>query len=294
MALVTTFMTGPLLRLIDPRREMAAAEPETLDRPPADARAAGSRWTGCGPRPRHPRGRARRPELGRPPRDRQRARPRDAPARGRRRPPPGAERGRNRDLGAGSPLPRGSRGARGRTRHVERRSAAADRRTLLAASVAGSIRLAGPDRVDLALVDGWRPVLGGGVLGGPIRPLLEEAPSDVAVLVRREELGVVSRPVPARHRPVRWSGARLGRVGTGRPGSRPRPRSRCDYWVRQGPSGRPEDDPTRLLANASVVLQQLTGVSAETRLVDVAGGGLLPAVEDASLLVVGLSLRWRG
>jgi len=47
------------------------------------------------------------------------------------------------------------------------------------------VRIAGSDRVDLILVDGRRPVVGREILGGPVRSVLEEAASDVAVLMRR-------------------------------------------------------------------------------------------------------------
>ena len=52
-------------------------------------------------------------------------------------------------------------------------------------------------------------------------------------------------------------------------------------------------DPSRLLANASVVLQQLTGVVADIRIAERSPAGLSEAVADASFLVVGLSARWR-
>jgi hypothetical protein len=292
MALVTTFMTGPLLRLIDPRSEMAAAEPETLTAPPPT------------PAPQPAAGPVAVPD---------------------RAILVAALEGRNLGdlLAIASALARGMRlrevvavrllepsavatgiselDRRYREALAELEAARATwsggppLRTAALSSPRPSrdlIRLAGPDRVDLVLVDGRRPVLGAGVLGGPIGPLLEEALSDVAVLVRREELGVVfdrSRPVivPFGGAEHDWAALELGAwiaSSTGIP---------LRLLGAAGPSGLPEDDPTRLLANASVVLQQLTGVSAETRLVDVAGGGLLPAVEDASLLVVGLSSRWR-
>ena len=153
------------------------------------------------------------------------------------------------------------------------------------------VRIAGPDRVDLLVVDGRRS-LGGGVLGGPVRSLLLDAPCDVAVLVRRGDGGVAldaSRPiaVPFGGGEHDWAALELGSwlatsvgaplrlVGVARPGDRT------------------DGDPGRLLANASVVLQQLTGVVAETRVLDPADGSLLSAADDAALLVVGLSARWR-
>lgn len=52
-------------------------------------------------------------------------------------------------------------------------------------------------------------------------------------------------------------------------------------------------DASRLLANASLALQRLAGVSAEPLLFDATDDALLEAVEAATLVVVGLSTRWR-
>jgi hypothetical protein len=151
------------------------------------------------------------------------------------------------------------------------------------------VRIAGPDRVDLLVVDGRRS-LGGGVLGGPVRSLLLDAPCDVAVLVRRSDGGVAldaARPiaVPFGGGEHDWAALELGSwlaTSVGAP-------LRLLGVARPGGDG----DPGRLLANASVVLQQLTGVVAETRVLDASDGSLLSAADDAALLVVGLSARWR-
>ena len=57
--------------------------------------------------------------------------------------------------------------------------------------------------------------------------------------------------------------------------------------------GSEERDPTRLLANASLVVQQFAGVATEPVVVTRGGEGLLAAAADAGLLVIGLSERWR-
>jgi nucleotide-binding universal stress UspA family protein len=54
-----------------------------------------------------------------------------------------------------------------------------------------------------------------------------------------------------------------------------------------------ERDASRLLGNASLVLQQLAGIAAEPVLVEPGREGVLRAAEGAGLLVVGLSDRWR-
>ena len=48
------------------------------------------------------------------------------------------------------------------------------------------VRMASEQEVDLILLDGRRPLLGGGVPRGPVGEVLEKAPCDVAVLVERE------------------------------------------------------------------------------------------------------------
>ena len=52
-------------------------------------------------------------------------------------------------------------------------------------------------------------------------------------------------------------------------------------------------DASRLLGNASLVLQQLAGVAAEPLLIEPGREGVLRAAEGAGLLVIGLSERWR-
>jgi hypothetical protein len=52
-------------------------------------------------------------------------------------------------------------------------------------------------------------------------------------------------------------------------------------------------DASRLLARASLLVQQLVGIATEPVLVRAGGAGILEASRDARLLVVGLSDRWR-
>ena len=54
-----------------------------------------------------------------------------------------------------------------------------------------------------------------------------------------------------------------------------------------------DGDASRVLSSASLVVQQLAGVATEPVLVDLANDGLLRATEGAGLLVIGLSERWR-
>ena len=52
-------------------------------------------------------------------------------------------------------------------------------------------------------------------------------------------------------------------------------------------------DASRLLANASLAVQRLAGVIAEPVLADAAASAFLRVLEDATLVVAGLSARWR-
>ncbi len=152
------------------------------------------------------------------------------------------------------------------------------------------VRIAADDRIDLLLIDGRRPLLGSGVPRGEVGAVLERAPCDVAVLVEREGVPVVDAENPvlvpfggaehdwaalelgawiasARRAPLKL----LGAASTGEAGSR---------------------DASRLLANASLVVQQLAAVAAEPVLTN-PGRDVLRTAEGAGLLVVGLSERWR-
>jgi Kef-type K+ transport system membrane component KefB len=153
------------------------------------------------------------------------------------------------------------------------------------------LRLAAGQEVDLVLLDGRRPLLGEGVPRGPVGEVLLRAPCDVAVLVEREE-GVTTID---QHRAVLvpfggaehdWAALELG------------------AWIASsygaplrllGAAGDDQGrrDASRLLGNASLVLQQLAGIPAEPLLVEPGREGIVRAAEDAGLLIVGLSERWR-
>jgi hypothetical protein len=57
--------------------------------------------------------------------------------------------------------------------------------------------------------------------------------------------------------------------------------------------GTGQRDASRLLATASLVLQQTAGVTAEPRLVNVGPEGVIDAANDAGVTVLGLPDRWR-
>jgi Kef-type K+ transport system membrane component KefB len=151
------------------------------------------------------------------------------------------------------------------------------------------VRLTTQEPVDLLLVDGRRPLLGGGVPRGAVGTVLEHAPCDVAVLVEREgrlpEVGPESPVVvPFGGAEHDWAALELGAWLSTAFGSPLR---------LLGASANGEGDASRLLANASLALQQFAGVTVEQVLMQPGREGVLEAAEGAGLLVIGLSERWR-
>jgi Kef-type K+ transport system membrane component KefB/nucleotide-binding universal stress UspA family protein len=145
--------------------------------------------------------------------------------------------------------------------------------------------------VDLVLIDGRRRLIGEGVPLGEVGELMEQAVSDVAVLVDKEgdpiELGP-DKPilVPFGGAEHDWAALELGSwlaSSTGAP------------LKLLGAAGQTDEGKsvTRLLADAGLLVQQATGIATEPLVV--AGGreGIVAAAEQAGLLVLGLSERWR-
>jgi Kef-type K+ transport system membrane component KefB len=147
------------------------------------------------------------------------------------------------------------------------------------------------ERVDLALIEGRRRLVGEGVPLGEVSVLLEKAPCDVAVLVAREASPIELGPdksvlVPFGGAEHDWAALELGSwlaASTGAP------------LRLLGAGGQTEETKsvTRMLADAGLLVQQTTGVATEPLVV--AGGreGIVAAAADAGLLVIGMSDRWR-
>ena len=151
------------------------------------------------------------------------------------------------------------------------------------------VRLASEEEIDLILLDGRRPLLGGGVPRGSVGHVLEHAPCDVAVLVERQDTPTLdaNHPVmtPFGGGDHDWAALELAAwisSSTGAP-----------LKLLGAASGNGEGDASGVLQSASLVVQQLAGVTTESVLVDLQNGGILAATEGAGLLVVGLSDRWR-
>jgi hypothetical protein len=152
------------------------------------------------------------------------------------------------------------------------------------------VRLADDDRIDLVLLDGRRPLLGDGVPRGEVGVVLERAQSDVAVLVERKGVPVIDPDHPvvvpfggAEHD---WAALELGAwIATAY--DAPLTLLGASFNLADGTR-----DASRLLANASLVVQQLTGITAQPALAN-PGPDVIRKAEGAGLLVVGLSERWR-
>lgn len=152
-------------------------------------------------------------------------------------------------------------------------------------------RLSRDEEIDLLLLDGRRPLLGDGVPREEVGTVLNEARCDVAVLVARE--GVEVSPGPERSVMVPFGGADHDWAAL-----------ELASWIAAssgaplrllGSAGQREDgrDASGLLANAALIVQQFAGVTAEPVLAEPGRDGILAATAGAGLLLIGLSERWR-
>jgi DNA-binding SARP family transcriptional activator len=152
------------------------------------------------------------------------------------------------------------------------------------------VRLASEQNVDLLLVDPLGRL--SGELGAELKIVLEGAPCDVGVLVGRSDREPAVGPdspvvVPFGGGEHEWAALEIGAWLAGAGGSR----LRLLGIAADHQTGR--RDASRLLATASLVLQQAAGVTAEPALVPPGAEGVIEAAGDAGVIVVGLPDRWR-
>jgi Kef-type K+ transport system membrane component KefB len=295
MAIITTLMAGPLLKLLDPRNEFGAKVEDEF----AEAARAASR---------------EHPELKVPGRSILVAPQTDAAmaqlvalAKPLARSEPVREliiaRPVQPSRGAGAGV-RG--GLQAENLQLERTSTAINRvRTELAEEgvaargVAFSTVSLGSDLaeiverepIDLVLIEGRRRLIGEGVPLGEVSVLLEKAPCDVAVLVAKENVPIELGPdrtvlVPFGGAEHDWAALELGSwlaAGTGAP-------LRLLGAAGQSDEGK---SVTRMLADAGLLVQQATGIATEPLVVAGGHDGIVAAAGNAGLLVIGLSERWR-
>lgn len=171
------------------------------------------------------------------------------------------------------------------------RGVAARSLAFTSAHVGGDIvRLAAEHDAELVLLDGRRSLLGDGLPAGAVATVLQRADCDVAVLIERPNAPPIgpSRPVLVPFGGAEHDWAAL-EVAAGLAGA-----SSAALRLLAVATGEPGDEggPTRLLAAASLVVQRTLGVAAESVVVR-DRQGLLEAAAEAGLLVIGLSDRWR-
>jgi DNA-binding SARP family transcriptional activator len=145
------------------------------------------------------------------------------------------------------------------------------------------VRLASQQDVDLLLMDA-----ADSPLEGAAGTVLEQAPCDVALLVPvggAPRTGPVVVPFGAAWHD--WAALELGAWAARATGS---PLRLVGAAAEQQEDGR---DASRLLADASLIVQRQAGVVAEPLLASPGRKGITALAEGAGLLVVGLSERWR-
>ncbi len=152
-------------------------------------------------------------------------------------------------------------------------------------------RLCRDEQISLVLLDGRRPLLGDGIPREEVGTVLSDAPCDVAVLVAREGVEIAPGPgcsvmVPFGGDDYDWAALELASTiaaSTGAP------------LQILGSAAKRKDgrDASGLLANASLVVQQFAAVTVEPVLADPGREGIVEAASSAGLLVIGLSERWR-
>jgi hypothetical protein len=289
VALVTTFMAGPALRLIDPSRQLSVPPEEELQAAPTVRQANLD-----GPLPKR--------SILIAPLDDQNLEPLVALAEplAHAQPPHGVMLARllqPPQAATGGPIA-GERALAAASRTLERR-----RDQLAAGGIAARamacisphpgqdlVQLASLQEIDLVLVDGRRPLLGQGVPRGNPGTCLAQAPSDVACLVGPRgsvpDIGP-DRPIaiPFGGAEHDWAALELAARIAGAHGAPIR---------LLGTSGEPlagNRDATSLVADAALVVQQLTGVATEPVLVSL--GDMAKVGGEAGLLVVGISHQGR-
>jgi DNA-binding SARP family transcriptional activator len=151
------------------------------------------------------------------------------------------------------------------------------------------VRIASEQDVDLAIVDPLGALSDG--LGDELATVLEGAPCDVGVLVTRHGRSAVAdddRPVlvPFGGAEHEWAAMEIGAWLAGAT------RAKLRLLGTSADPSTGQRDASRLLATASLVLQQAAGVTAEPRLVPAGPDSVIEAAKDASVTVLGLPDRW--
>jgi hypothetical protein len=149
-------------------------------------------------------------------------------------------------------------------------------------------RLALTHEADLLLAAAPSGVDGDGMLPEALAGLLEASPCDVALLAgsapRSFERGIVVLFGGSDHD---WAAAELGAWLAAAAGVR------LQLVGVRGQLGDDGAGASRLLASASLAIQQLVGIDVDPTLADPGPGGVTAATRSAAIAIVGLSNRWR-
>ena len=152
-------------------------------------------------------------------------------------------------------------------------------------------RLAGEQNVDLLLLGVSGEVVSDAGLESELADVLIEAPCDVAVLLAKE-----GAPSPGAAAPIlvpfggaehEWAAAEIG-AWIARAVDAP-----LQLLGTAGDREKGRRDASRLLAAASLAVQQVSGIAPEPVIVPPGPEGVVRAAEGAGLVVRGLSDRWR-
>jgi DNA-binding SARP family transcriptional activator len=153
------------------------------------------------------------------------------------------------------------------------------------------LHLAGSHDAGLLLLEAEPQLAGLASPAGALGAVVERSACDVAVVIVPTETDPAAAGggvlVPFGGGEHDWSAVELGAWLAAATGERLR---------LAGPRAGPADgerDASRLLADASLAVQQVVGVAAEPALADPSAGGLVAASAGAAAVVVGLSPRWR-
>lgn len=147
--------------------------------------------------------------------------------------------------------------------------------------------LAAEGAADLVLAEASQDLLDDGPLAEPFASLLDRTPCDVGLFTAGT--GAADGPVvtPFGGAEHDWSSIELAAWLASSLGT-----TRRLLGTEAAPAlGR--RDASRLLARASLLVQQVVGIVTEPRLIQPGDSGVIEAAADARVLVVGLSERWR-
>jgi DNA-binding SARP family transcriptional activator len=149
-----------------------------------------------------------------------------------------------------------------------------------------AVRLATPPNVDLVLVEASPMLLESGRPDENLSAVLERVPCDVGVLVGSEYIGEGPVVTPFGGAEHDWSAIEIAAWLAASLGTSLR------LLGTEADDARGRRDASRLLARASLLVQQVIGIVTEPVLVPAGERGVTEAAHDARLLVIGLSDRW--